>query len=97
VIHSSAGQPYWALDIPGLTRSQAEELQSFVKDSGVSDFVTVVDPSAFLTLHLDRDSSAALLRAVDLQRSGAVGQAEEAVVLDGLSETLADWLRLAAD
>jgi len=97
MIPSPDSEQYWSLDVPGLTRRQAGDLQSFVKDSGISDFVTVVDPSEFLTLHLDRDTVAALLRAVDQERSGRAGRPDEAAVLDGLSEALTDWLRLAAD
>jgi hypothetical protein len=90
-------QQYWSLDVPGLTRSQAEELRAFVKDSGVSDFVTAVDPSEFLTLHLDRDTVRSLLQAVEYQRPTVAGRPDEAAVLEGLSDALSDWLHHAPD
>jgi len=97
MIPSPDGQPYWSLDVPGLSQRQAEDLQSFVKDSGVSDFATPVDPTEFLTLHIDRDTAAALLRAVDQERSERAARSGGHLVLDGLSELLADWLSRVAD
>jgi hypothetical protein len=85
-------QQYWSLDVPGLTRGQAVEVRSFLKDSGISDFATAVDPGEFLTLHLDRDTVRSLLRAVDQQRSSVAGSPDEAAALDGLLEALTDWL-----
>jgi hypothetical protein len=85
----------WALDVPGLSRAQADELVSFIKDSGVSDFATAVDPTAFLTLHLDRETAASLLHAIS--RGGNSDRSSGSVDLAGLSEVLSDWLVHVAD
>jgi hypothetical protein len=87
---SPGQQPSWALDIPGLGRSDAERLASFVRDSGVSEFATAVDPGDFLTLHLDRDTARSLLQAISLRDDP--GRRVNAVSLEGLSEVLTEWL-----
>ena len=89
---------YWSLDVPGLTQLEAEDLRSFIRDSGISDFATTVDPSTFLTLHLDRDTVNSLLRAVEHERSHVAAESpDQAAPLDGLADALGDWLRRSAD
>ncbi|MBI1379015.1 MAG: hypothetical protein GC157_16270 [Frankiales bacterium] len=85
----------WTLDVPGLTRAQADELVSFIQDSGMSDFATAVDPANFLTLHLDRETAASLRRAIS--RAGNTDRSPDSVDLAGLSEVLSDWLDHVAD
>lgn len=87
---SAEQQPSWALDVPGLDRVDAQRLVSFVRDSGVSEFATAVDPADFLTLHLDHDTVRSLLQAIS-SRSDHASHAE-GVTLEGLSEVLAEWL-----
>lgn len=87
----SPGQlPSWALDTPGLDRSDAEELARLVRDRGFSAFATAVDPAYFLTLHLDRDTVTALLQAIAPR--GDPERQVEAAILEGLSGILAEWL-----
>jgi len=83
-------QPSWAVDMPGLTRLDAHELVRFVRDSGVTEFATAVDPADFLTLHLDYDTVRSLLQAISPRRDPA-SQGQN-VSLEGLSEVLAEWL-----
>ncbi len=83
-------EPSWALDVPVLTRFDAQELVSFVRRSGVSEFATAVDPADFLTLHLDYDTVRSLLQAIS-PRGNPASQGE-GVSLEGLSEVLAEWL-----
>jgi len=83
-------QPSWAVDMPGLTRLDAHELVRFVRDSGVTEFATAVDPADFLTLHLDYDTVRSLLQAISPR--GDPAAPGEGVSLAGLSEVLAEWL-----
>jgi hypothetical protein len=85
----------WALDVPGLTRAQADELVSFIKDGGISAFASAVDPADFLTLHLDRETAASLLGAIS--RGGHADPLSDSVNLAGLSEVVSDWLDRVAD
>ena len=80
----SFGTSYWALDVPGLTHDQAIRLASLVADSQVGLPASLVDPSQFLTLHLDRESVQVLRAAL-----GAINTNEVGI---GLMEIIDDWL-----
>ncbi len=82
--------PYWSLDIPGLGEAEAREVLALAIKQGLTPFGDVVDPRMFLTLHLDRDSVAALAAAVARARLTASG--EESVILAGLAEVFEEWL-----
>jgi hypothetical protein len=84
---------YWALDVPGLTAAQAEELRSFIADSGMSEFASAVDPNAFLTLHLDRSTVSSLLQAI---AGSTPGSSNEAVLHAGVVEAMTEWLERSA-
>jgi hypothetical protein len=80
----------WALDVPGLTRADADELVSLIRNTGVSAYASAVNPAAFLTLHLDRGTVESLVRAIS---PGAADDGSSGlVILEGLVEILSDWL-----
>lgn len=83
----------WSLDLPGLTQARAEELVSFARDSGLCKFAAAVDPSLFLTMHLDRASVEALLHVI-ATRPGTPDKSEQ-MTLRGLAEDLEEWLDFA--
>lgn len=47
--------PYWSVDLPGLSRSSAEQLLQIAEQEGLSTSGLLVDPTLFLTLHMDSD------------------------------------------
>jgi hypothetical protein len=56
---------YWSVDIPGLTEPRAAQLLAIVRAAGIEAVNgSAVDPSRWLTLHLDRSSVEALARAL---------------------------------
>ncbi|MEU8387078.1 hypothetical protein [Micromonospora sp. NPDC048842] len=77
-------QFYWSLDLPGMTADQAVQVGSVIKDQGIDLEVLLVDPSNFLTLHLDRESVEAIVAGLTVVRSNPVN--------DSLRESLEDWL-----
>lgn len=81
--------PYWSLDIPGLTEDQAEQLLATVKEEQFGWFGsgTASDPSIWLTLHLDRATAQMLYDALmsnpETER--------------GLAEPIGEWLQQATN
>lgn len=89
---SETSWPYWSVDLPGLSREQAEGLLEFA-ERRMSLSGSTIDPSCFLTLHLDRDSVQSLSDALGSGRSSGIGGSTKEVVV-GILEVLNDWLGL---
>lgn len=83
----------WSLDLPQLTQSGADELVTFAKDTGICELASAVNPSLFLTLHLDRASVSALVELL-ANRPGGNNNDDE-LVLQGLAEDFGEWLEAA--
>jgi hypothetical protein len=56
--------PYWSIDLPGLSRSSAEELLQVAQQEDLSVSGLLVDPALFLTLHIDRETVDAVCNAL---------------------------------
>jgi hypothetical protein len=84
--------PYWSLDIPGLTEAQANQLLDRIREKhlGSFGFGTAIDPAAWLTLHLDRAS-------VQMLYDGLMSNPETATPDHGLAGDLGAWLRSQTD
>ncbi|MEU5786867.1 hypothetical protein ABZ754_03940 [Micromonospora purpureochromogenes] len=78
---------YWSVDIPGLRERDVEELTRLIDELERDLVVVPVDPSYFLTMHLDRSSVQALLDASATSTD---------IVLGGLRESMLEWLQDAA-
>lgn len=86
---------YWGVDLPGLDRDAAEEVLAWAREQKLGEGGSVVDPSAFLTLHLDRDTVVALHTALSSTELIGVEPAETheaAVIIRGIVEMLREWL-----
>lgn len=83
----SGGRHYWAIDIPGLNHEQAMWLVSAINDRPHKLHASAVNPQVFLTLHLDRDTMLTLRAALSVAKPDKV--------VDGMRETLDDWLEAA--
>lgn len=81
---------YWSVDIPEMTRGQAEELLALLVKSNSSLQGIPVDPAKFLTVHMDRDS-------VNVIRHALAGDPIENSIADGLIEIIDEWLEQADD
>jgi hypothetical protein len=83
----SSGKPYWSLDLPGLTESQATDLLCVAEARHGIVGGSAIDPKAWLTLHVDRSTAetiaAALVRLSDDHIAESMGE----VVATWLSET----------
>jgi hypothetical protein len=88
---SESGSGYWSMDIPGLTRSQALEMSSILRDRWEGLNPNPVDPATFLTLHMDRES-ADVIRTALSKVSG-----ESRLIADGLRELIEEWLVATTD
>jgi hypothetical protein len=79
------------VDIPGLTESEARQLEEWVegKNFGWFGSASTVDPTVFLTLHLDRDSAQMVYDG--LMRNPATATPE-----DGLAGDIGKWLRASS-
>jgi transaldolase len=73
---------YWALDFPGLTEDQANELVQRASKLGVQG--VTLNPSLFLTISMDRDTAEALSSALADKTGDPVAQ--------GLLEAVQSWL-----
>jgi hypothetical protein len=63
---TSSGEPmYWSVDAPGLDEAGADALVRYA--TGIASVVgaSAVDPSQWLTRHLDADTVMMLVRALD--------------------------------
>lgn len=89
---------YWTVDLPGLDREGAEQVLGWAKSRRLGEGGSLVDPAAFLTLHLDRDTVETLVAALSASAAetggpeqGDVGR----VIAGGILEVFRDWLREA--
>jgi hypothetical protein len=89
---------YWGIDLPGTTRSQASALLDAAKLNEWAKYGSLVDPSQFLTLHLDKQSVEMLLSA--LQSVAGAGLPEDNLVfaagIRAMIEELQNWTAFAA-
>jgi hypothetical protein len=90
--------PYWSIDLPGLSRSSAEELLQVAEQEGLSVSGSLVDPALFLTLHIDRETVDAVCTALSRVDwpDAAAGQPVSAIV-NGFRELLQEWLNGVLD
>lgn len=75
---------YWSLDISGMTTKQGLQVVSAIKASAPFLDVLLVDPTKFLTLHLDRESVEAIVEGLAGVRLNPVN--------GSLRESLEEWL-----
>lgn len=79
------GDYYWAVDLPGLSRMDAESIIDLAQQRGFAAGVSTVDPSESMTLYLDRDTVTDL---ADILRSvGQPGQPKHPML-----ENFEHWL-----
>jgi hypothetical protein len=83
--------PYWSVDIPGMSRGQAEELLDLAVKVGMSFGGTAVDPSDFLTLQLDRTTVESLYLALSPVEGHSTSTWDEQISA-GVREILKEWL-----
>ena len=81
---------YWSVDIPEMTRYQAQELLTLLAKSNPTLHGIPVDPAKFLTIHMDRDS-------VNAIRHALAGDPIENSITEGLIEIIDEWLDQADD
>ena len=87
---------YWSIDIPGLTKLDAERLLELAKEHGLGEpGGYVIDPTTFMTISLDRISAATLRAALNLQ-SESIPEVDD-YVARGLLESLEEWLNKASN
>jgi hypothetical protein len=88
----TADDPYWSVDIPGLTEGEAKQLVEWAdaKQFGWFGSASAVNPTMFLTLHLDRDSARMLY-------DGLMRNPETATPEHGLAESIGEWLNRSSD
>jgi hypothetical protein len=87
------GWPYWSVDLPGLSRSNAQQVLETAERSGLSFGGTLVDPAQFLTLHLDGPTVEAVHAVLARgQESAQIANNSDAVTVNGFTELLEEWL-----
>jgi hypothetical protein len=83
------GRQYWFIDLPGLSRAQAEELLGMAVRAGMSFGGTTLDPGLFLTLHFDRATVESVFCALC-----SIEGSEEGRAVSSVTEVLKEWLDL---
>lgn len=91
---TSSVAPAWAIDFPGLSRKQALDIANFVLEARLAENAIPADPALFLTLHLDRPTVEALVRAAS-SALRALDGGTDAPVLRGMIEDFEEWLHRA--
>jgi hypothetical protein len=83
----TADDPYWSVDIPRLTEGEAKQLVEWADATqfGWAGSTSAVNPTMFLTLHLDRDSTRMLY-------DGLMRTPETATPEHGLAGSIGEWL-----
>jgi hypothetical protein len=85
--------PYWSVDLPGLSRSSAEQLLQVAQQEGLSVSGSLVDPALFLTLHIDRETVDAVCAALSrIDWPDAVAGQPVSAIVNGFRELLQEWL-----
>jgi hypothetical protein len=93
--HWYEGGYFWAVNLPGLTREQAEKLLVMAERAGMSFGGSTVNPSEFLTLHLDRASVEILFEALGAaQDARKPSEPADAHALASLRDELRQWLEV---
>ena len=84
---------YWAIDIPGLQRAEAEDLLVWVRSQPYGRLAHLVNPSRSLTLSMDEQTVEILLAATTMA-AGSVDGASPIGSSDfaSLSEEFRAWL-----
>lgn len=82
---------YWSVVVPGMTEEQADWLLSEGGKGPHGLLGSVVDPTYFLSLHIDRHSAEVLKEALLLLESGSAGT-EAKGIGRGLREAVDDWI-----
>lgn len=77
---------FWAVDVPGMTREQAEWLVSALASGPFALHGIAVNPAHFFTVRVDRDGAEVL--------RDALRQAHSNDIAAGLAEILESWLDL---
>ena len=91
--HWNKGGYFWAVNLPGLTRHQAEALLTMAERAGMSFGGTTVDPAEFLTLYLDRPSVEILVQALNAVPPGwEPAEPADTYGLASMREELREWL-----
>jgi len=91
-IKDDLGWPYWSVDIPGLNEKQAKDLLTFADRAGIGIGGTAVNPAAFLTLHLDKETVTSILHVLNDVRAKSSLDTQEVLTISGLSEILKEWI-----
>jgi hypothetical protein len=73
---------YWSLDLPGLDEQLAAELVQLAAQQGVEG--SAIDPTSFLTLHVDRETATTI--------ADALRRAKDDPVAESLLESIEEWL-----
>ena len=90
--------PYWSVDLPGLSRSSAEQLLQVAQHEGLSVSGSLVDPALFLTLHVDRETVDAVCAALSrVDWPDAVAGQQVSAIVNGFRELLQEWRNDALD
>ena len=85
--------PYWALDIPGLTQEGAEQLLIAASRAEIGDGGTAVDPSDFLTFHLDKSTVEGFVEAIDALQPGLESLRErDRWAISGILDAMREWI-----
>jgi hypothetical protein len=81
------------MDIPGLTQEGAEHLLVAASRAEIGDGGTAVDPSDFLTIHLDRSTVEGFLGAFDALQPGLESlQESDRWAISGILDTMREWI-----
>jgi hypothetical protein len=82
----------WFVDLPGIGRSQAEELLALAVKAGLTPGGTVVDPREIFTAHLDRYTVEGLYCALISAEKDEASVRTEGHDAHALREALKEWL-----
>lgn len=91
--HWHEGAYFWVVNLPGLTRQQAESLSAMAERAGMSFGGSTVNPSEFLMLNLDRATVQILFQALDaVQGAWIPSDPADVFALASLRDELRQWL-----
>jgi hypothetical protein len=76
---------YWALDLPGLTKEEAERILEFARRETDVIGASAIDPEECMTAFLDRETVRSLAEAFR-----AISERND--VVQGMLEQFEDWL-----
>jgi hypothetical protein len=89
--------PYWSVDIPGMDEEQGLKILEAAERLGLKQGNSLLNPALFLSLHIEKTTVEALIRALDVAQANAASELDDHQSWRSMQEILKEWTDQALD